>query len=106
MAVEDITMFTETTEIVTVPVFPVATFTSLTGKTFCIPRDSILHAESYCTKDAQGNEVVDNTKTYVNFKSPNPKSKGPLHTVVDMPVEVFRDQIWRPTYEGNRNAAS
>ena len=100
-------MFTETTEIVTVPVFPFVTFTSVDGKDFCIPREHIIHTETYSTgKDATtGKDVLDHTKTYVNFKSPNPKSKGPLHTVVDMPVDIFRDEVLRPAYEGHRNKA-
>lgn len=90
---------TQTTEIV--PVTPFVTFTNVDGKSFCIPRERIIHVETYHTgKDENGKEILDYAKTYVNFMSPHPKSKGPLHAVVDMPVEVFRDQVIRPAYQG------
>lgn len=96
---------THTTEIV--PVTPFVRFTNIDGKSFCMPRERIIHIETYHSgKDMNGKEILDHSKTYVNFVSPHPKSKGPLHAVVDMPEQVFYDQVIRPAYEGRRNTTS
>jgi len=79
-------------------VFPFVSFTNVEGKQFCIPRESVIHTETYCARVGD-REVPDSNKTYVNFKSPNPKSKGALHAVVDMPLELFREQVLRPAYQ-------
>jgi len=80
--------------------FPWVTFTcSRQNKTFVVPRDSIIHAESFQEKDASGNVVVNHEKTHVNFKNPNSnKNNNPLYAVVDMPPEAFRDLILRPAW--------
>jgi len=78
-------------------VFPFVSFTNTEGKKFCIPRERIIHIETY-TKTVNGDDVLTD-KTYVNFTSPNPKSKGSLYAVVDMPVEIFRDTVLKPAYE-------
>ena len=70
-------------------------FTNLDEKEFTIQRDRVLHFETYCKDDE-----MDPDKTFVNFLSPNPKSKGVLHAVVDMPLAMFRDHVMRPAYEG------
>lgn len=90
----------ESTETVTRPVFPMVSFTNLEGKEFVVQRERILHCETCHTKDVNGNEVLDESKTFVNFESPNPKSKGVLHAVVDMPLAQFREFALRPAYEG------
>lgn len=82
------------------PIFPFVSFVSVAGKDFCLPRENILHTETFSTKDEHGNEVLDHTKTFVNFTSPNPNSKGALHTTVDMPVKLFRSMVLRPAWEG------
>lgn len=79
-----------------IPVFPFVSFTNVEGKEFCIARERVLHVETYQDKD--GNLNPD--RTFVNFASPNPSSKGPLHAVVDMPVNVFREACIKPAYEG------
>lgn len=95
----------DTYEIVT-PVFPWVTFTcSRQQKTFCIPRESVLHCENFQEKDSQGQSRVDTNKTYVNFTNPNPSKNNPLYAVVEMPIEAFRDAILRPAYEGNNSGA-
>jgi hypothetical protein len=85
----------------TVVVFPYVSFTSIDGKEFLLARERVIHAETYAS-DGE----FDHSKTFVNFVSPNHKSKGALHAVVDMPVEVFRDTVIRPAYEGNRDTTS
>ena len=89
-------MFEHTT-VTSTPVFPMVSFTNLEGKEFVIPRERILHIETY-----QDDKGIDHTKTFVNFTSPNNKSKSALHAVVDMSVEHFRELVMRPAYEGNR----
>ena len=84
----------EYTETVTT-VFPMVSFTNMEGKEFVIPRGRILHAETY-----ESDGVLDHGKTFVNFESPNPKSKGVLHAVVDMSLNDFRRLVLRPAYEG------
>jgi len=86
----------ESTETVTRPIFPMVSFTNLEGKEFVIQRDRVIHTE---TVEVDGE--LDPTKTFVNFTSPNPKSKGVLHAVVDMPLSEFRETVLRPAYEGN-----
>lgn len=81
-------------------VFPHVKFTNTDGKVFGMPRERIIHYETYWTRDADGNEVLHPDKTFVNFVSPNHKSKGNLHAVVDMPVEMFYNHVMRPAYEG------
>ena len=80
-------------------VFPFVTFTNLKGKQFCLPRDRIIHTETYSDP---GSQDKDPTKTYVHFENPNPKGKGPLYAVVDMPLTIFRDQVLRPAYESKK----
>ena len=76
-------------DVTTTPVvFPFVSFTNIEGKEFVIRRERILHSETYCQKDENGYEILDPSKTFVNFESPNYKSKGSLHAVVDMPVCV------------------
>lgn len=84
----------------TVSVFPYVSFTSVEGKDFLIARERIIHCETYST-DGEFNHAL----TFVNFTSPNHKSKGLLHAVIDMPIEIFRD-VLRIAYEGNRNTTS
>lgn len=79
-------------------VLPFVSFTSVEGKDFVLARDRIIHCETYTSPDGD----FDRTKTFVNFTSPNHKSKGALHAIVDMPIEVFRDLVIRPAYEGSR----
>lgn len=87
----------ETTTVVTV--FPWVTFTcSRQDKTFCIPRESVIHAEDYQEKDGNGVMQVDTDRTYVIFKNPNPTKGSTLHAVVDMPVNVFRETVLRKAY--------
>jgi len=82
-------------------VFPHVYFTNIEGKEFVIHRDRILHSETYCQKDENGYEVLDPDKTFVNFVSPNHKSKGTLHAIINMPLKVFRESILRIAYEGH-----
>jgi len=77
-------------------VFPYVSFTSIDDKKFVLARDRIKHCETYET-----NEQLDHEMTFINFESPNPKSKGLLHAVVDMPLEVFTNEVLRPAYEGD-----
>jgi hypothetical protein len=84
----------------TLTTFPFVTFTNTEGKEFCIERDRFLHFETYCERNVNGDDVLDPSKTFVNFKSPNHKSKGSLHAVVDMPLASFRDWVIRPAFEG------
>jgi len=86
----------EQTTTTTVPVFPLVSFTNLEGKEFVIPRERIIHIETY-----QDGENLDHSKTFVNFTSPNNKSKSALHAVVDMPIAQFRKFVMRPAYEGS-----
>jgi hypothetical protein len=79
-------------------VFPYMTFTSIEGKTFTIPRERVIHVETYCHRNEEGVETLDPSRTFVNFLSPNPKSKSALHAVVNMPIEMFRDQVMKPAY--------
>jgi len=81
--------------VTTVPVFPMVSFTNVDGKEFVLPRERILHIETY-----QNGEELDHDKTFVNFTSPNQKSKGALHAVVDMSVSDFRERVMRPAFEG------
>lgn len=85
-----------TVETITVVVFPFVAFTNIDGKQFDIARDRVLHYETY-----ERDGVLDASKTFVNFMSPNHKSKGSLHAVVDMPIHVFRECVMRPAYEGS-----
>lgn len=86
----------EYTDQVTRVVFPYVTFTNVEGKTFTLPRERIIHTETYQAKD----DVLDHDKTFVNFESPNPHSKGTLHAVIDMPLMVFRESVLRPAWCG------
>ena len=79
----------------TIPIFPFVTFTNIEGKEFVIERERIKHSETYSK-----NDVLDHSKTFVNFLSPNHKSKGCLHAIVDMPIQAFRDLVLRPAFEG------
>lgn len=80
-------------------IFPYVVFTNVDGKGFIIERSRITHSETYCYRDGNtGQEVLDASKTFVNFKSPNHKSKGSLHAVVDMPLEVFREAVLKAAY--------
>ena len=79
--------------------FPFITFTNVSGKEFCIHRDRILHCETYEYKDDDGQMIPDPDKTFVNFASPNPKSKGTLHAVVDMSLSAFRQYVLLPAWE-------
>ncbi len=85
-----------------IPIFPFVSFTNVDGRKYCIPRERIIHTETYVIQGAHSVETLTN-KTYVRFVSPDPKSKGPLFAIVDMPVEVFRDTVIRPAYEGSRD---
>ena len=76
-------------------VFPFVTFTSVDGKMFVLPRERIIHVETY--QDKEGN--LDESKAFVNFLSPNHKSKGALHAVVDMSAEDFRNTVLRPAWQ-------
>ena len=87
-----------------VVVFPFVHFTSIEGQEFGMPREHVLHYETYHEKDEAGNKVFDHDKTFVNFVSPNHNSKGSLHTIVEMPVQVFRDIVMRPAYEGKTHS--
>ena len=79
-----------------VSVFPWVTFTcSRQQKTFCIPRESIIHVETF--QDKNSNEV-DDERTYVNFSNPNPAKGSPLHAVVEMSVDEFREAVLRPAW--------
>ena len=91
-------MFTSETT-TTIPVFPMVSFTNVDGKEFVLPRERIIHIETY-----QNGDDLDPSKTFVNFTSPNQKSKGALHAVVDMPVAHFRDSVMRPAYEGEESS--
>lgn len=82
-------------------VFPYVSFTSIEGKQFLLARDRIIHCETFSV-DGE----FDHSKTFVNFVSPNHKSKGALHAVVNMPIEAFRDLVIRPAYENNRDTTS
>ncbi len=93
-------MISTEADVTTPVIFPLVTFTNIEGKEFMIRRERILHSETYCEKDEDGYEILDHSKTFVNFTSPNHKSKGSLHAIVNMPLAVFRDQIMRPAYEG------
>lgn len=89
---------------VTAPVvFPFVQFTNTEGVEFGMERSRVLHYETYHEKDADGNKVYDHNKTFVNFLSPNHKSKGSLHAAVDMPLQAFIDHVMRPAYEGQTN---
>ena len=91
----------------TTPIFPFVSFTNVDGKWFCFPRERLVHAETYHEgKDENGRENLVSNKTFVSFENHNPKGRGPLHAVVDMPLEVFRDQVIRPAYEGRRETTS
>lgn len=90
----------EYTDQVTRVVFPYVTFTNVEGKEFTLPRERIIHTETYHTKDVNGVDVLDHDKTFVNFESPNPHSKGTLHAVVDMPLAHFREFALRPAWSG------
>lgn len=76
-------------------VFPFVTFTSVDGKMFVLPRGRIIHVETYQDKDG----TLDENKAFVNFLSPNHKSKGALHAVVDMSAEDFREKVLRPAWQ-------
>ncbi len=77
-------------------------FFNLEGKQFCIPRNRLLHVETYSTgKDTNGDDILDLTKSYVNFVSPNPNSKGSLHAVVDMSVNRFQAEVLGMEWELN-----
>lgn len=78
--------------------FPFVSFTNLEGKEFCIERDRITHIETYCTRNEVGDETLDRSKTFVNFMSPNHKSKGSLHAIVDMSLAVFRECVLKPAF--------
>ena len=90
-------MTTTVETVITSVVFPFVAFTNVEGKQFDIARDRILHYETY-----ERDGALDTNKTFVNFMSPNHKSKGSLHAVVDMPVDMFRQMVMRPAYEGAR----
>ena len=78
--------------------FPFVSFVNLDGKQFCIERHRVTHIETYCTRDELGNDVLDKSKTFVNFMSPNHKSKGSLHAIVNMSVEVFTKCVLKPAW--------
>lgn len=78
--------------------FPFVSFTNLEGKEFCIERGRVTHVETYCTRDEMGSETLDKSKTFVNFMSPNHKSKGSLHAIVDMSLDVFRECVLKPAF--------
>lgn len=99
--VKEIDMFKTTTPHKIV-IFPFVTFSNIEGKSFVIPRERILHIETYQDREGQ----LDSTKTFVNFLSPNPASKGPLHAVVDMSVEQFYNMCVIPAYEGTTQEIS
>ena len=84
----------------TVPIFPYVSFTSIEGKDFLLARERVVHCETYSV-DGE----FDHGRTFINFTSPNHKSKGLLHAVIDMPLEIFRD-VLRISYEGNRDTIS
>lgn len=98
-------MFEYREEVTTRIVVPHVVFTSIDGKDFGMPVERIIHYETFCTRDANGNEILDKTKTFVNFVSPNPKSKGSLHAIVDMSVDEFFREVIRPAYEGKTATA-
>jgi hypothetical protein len=75
-------------------------FTNTDGKDFGMPRERIIHYETYCSRNDEGEEVFYSDKTYVNFMNPNGKKGNLLHAVVNMPVRMFYDQVIRPAYEG------
>lgn len=81
-------------------VFPHVYFTAIDGQEFGMPRERVIHYETYHEKDSEGDKILDHGKTFVNFESPNHKSKGSLHAIIDMPMQVFRDHIMRVAYEG------
>jgi len=90
----------EYTDQMTREVFPYVTFVNVDGKAFTLPRERIIHTETYQTKDANGVDVLDHDKTFVNFESPNPHSKSTLHAVVDLPLMEFRESVLRPAWCG------
>ena len=79
-------------------IFPFVSFTNTEGKKFVIERERILHSETYATDGG-----FDHSKTFVNFKSPNCQSKSNLHAIIDMPIDVFREVVLRPAWEGDPN---
>tara|TARA_R110000822_G_scaffold21989_10_gene69554 strand:- start:762 stop:1049 length:288 start_codon:yes stop_codon:yes gene_type:complete len=81
-------------------VFPYVTFVNVQGKMFTLPRERIVHTETYQTKDANGVDVLDHDKTFVNFENPSPNGRNMLHAVVDMQLMVFRDSVLRPAWCG------
>lgn len=96
------TLPSEADTITTPVVFPFVHFTSVEGQEFGMPRDHVLHYETYHEKDKDGNKVFDHDRTFVNFVSPNHNSKGSLHAIVDMPLQVFRNCVMRPAYDGEQ----
>ncbi len=99
-------MISTEVDVTTPVVFPHVSFTNVEGKEFVIPRERIIHSETYCEKDEDGYEVLDHSRTFVNFTSPNHKSKGSLHAVLDMPLRVFREHVMRVAYEGPVDTSS
>jgi len=85
-------------------IFPYVSFTNVDGKEFCIERSRLLHAETYCYKDDKGRDQLDYSKTFVNFKSPNCKTKGSLHAIIAISLEDFRNQILQPAFEGMKTS--
>ena len=79
--------------------FPFVTFRNTDGKQFCIPRDSIVHTETYASNPYGTGIENDHSKTYVTFKNPNTGKTGNLYAVVDMTLITFRETILRPAYE-------
>lgn len=71
------------------------------GKTFCIHRDRVIHAETYTDKRTQR---LDHSKTFVNFLSPgaNEDNKNSvIFATVDMSLEEFRDSVLNPAYSNS-----
>lgn len=93
------------TQTVIKTIFPYVTFTcSRQNKTFCLPRERIVHTEDFEDRNlATCVKTVDTTKTYVVFLNPSPQKKGTLHAVVDMSLADFRDTVIRPAWEGVSN---
>jgi hypothetical protein len=64
-----------------------------------VHREQILHLETF--KDRDG--CLDHTKTFVNFKNPSPSADKHVFATVDMPVDVFYEELIKPAYEGTNS---
>ena len=72
------------------------------NKTFCIPRESIIHVETFTRQEPDNNliqDLVDKSKTFVRFKNPDGENARPLHAVVDMSVRDFLKGCIAPAWE-------